>query len=253
MNKYSFIGLLENILKEGRNDPGIFKAIFLGGGPGSGKSTVANEIFGIPRKMSFAPTGLKVFNSDKEFEYMLKKAGYSADLRDLNDDEDWEIYSSKNPESIYSRAKIKAAKRYKNYLDGRLGMIIDITARNRKRVDGLKKQLDKMGYDTYMTFVNTTLDKALERNKLRERKLKEELVISMWHEVQNNLEYFKQIFGKNFIEIKNNKDLKAGKIQLPDDVYKAMNKWAREQIKNPISKEWIDNAKKYNVKIGISK
>ena len=167
------------LLTEGVNDPGIFKAVFMGGGPGSGKTTVASELFSIPKKLSFSPYGLKEFNSDREFEHMLKKAGISADLTDLNDEEAWKIYSSENPESIYSRAKLKAAIRYKNYLDGRIGMLIDITARNRKRVSGLRKQLEDMGYDTYMIFVNTSLDKALERNSMRERKLKPDVVTSM--------------------------------------------------------------------------
>ena len=49
------------IIDEGVNDPGIFKAIFLAGGPGSGKSFVGSELVGIPKggftgmDMSFAP------------------------------------------------------------------------------------------------------------------------------------------------------------------------------------------------------
>ena len=40
---------LKDIINEGVYDPGIFKAIFLAGGPGSGKSFVANELVGIPK------------------------------------------------------------------------------------------------------------------------------------------------------------------------------------------------------------
>jgi len=57
------------------------------GGPGSGKTTVASELFGIPNKLSFSVNGLKVFNSDREFEYLLKKNNLSADLTQLNDEE----------------------------------------------------------------------------------------------------------------------------------------------------------------------
>ena len=39
---------LGDLFNEGVNDPGIFKAVFLAGGPGSGKSFVGSEIFAIP-------------------------------------------------------------------------------------------------------------------------------------------------------------------------------------------------------------
>ena len=68
---------LTDIINEGVYDPGIFKAIFLAGGPGSGKSFAGNELLGIPKggfsgiNMSFAPSGVKLINSDPEFEYFL--------------------------------------------------------------------------------------------------------------------------------------------------------------------------------------
>ena len=81
-------------LNEGVYDPGIFKAIFLAGGPGSGKSFVASELLGIPKggfsrmDMSFAPSGVKLVNSDPEFEYFLKKIGVDpSDLGSLSDEE----------------------------------------------------------------------------------------------------------------------------------------------------------------------
>ena len=51
------------MIQEGVNDPGIFKAFFTAGGPGSGKSYVASRA-GVGR---FSPYGLKVVNSDNQF------------------------------------------------------------------------------------------------------------------------------------------------------------------------------------------
>ena len=116
-------------------------------------------------------------------------------------------------------------------------MIIDITARNRKRVDDLKKQLQDMGYDTYMVFVNTTVGTALQRNNLRERKLKEKDVVDMWHQVQNNLTYFKTIFGNNFLEVDGNISKKGDKLTLPDITYKTINKWTNMPVENIIAKK----------------
>ena len=55
-------------LEEGVNDPAIFKAVFLAGGPGSGKSFVVG-------KSALTSFGLKLVNSDNAFEQALKKAG----------------------------------------------------------------------------------------------------------------------------------------------------------------------------------
>ena len=55
-------------LEEGVNDPAIFKAVFLAGGPGSGKSFIVG-------KTALTSFGFKVVNSDQAFESALKKAG----------------------------------------------------------------------------------------------------------------------------------------------------------------------------------
>ena len=51
-------------LQEGVYDPNIFKAIFLAGGPGSGKSYVVRRALG--------GEGMKVVDSDDAFERLIK-------------------------------------------------------------------------------------------------------------------------------------------------------------------------------------
>ena len=74
---------LKDLLTEGVLDPGILKAVFLAGGPGSGKSFVAGEIFGIPKKVNVSAFGLKLVNQDKELTRMLNKYGFGTDLDDM--------------------------------------------------------------------------------------------------------------------------------------------------------------------------
>ena len=52
-----------NELQEGVYDPNIFKAFFIAGGPGSGKSFVVRRTTG--------GLGLRVVNSDDAFEHQL--------------------------------------------------------------------------------------------------------------------------------------------------------------------------------------
>jgi len=58
--------LFIEMITEGVDDPGILKCIFLAGGPGSGKSYTAKEIFGVGKTAisSVSAGGLKLVNSD---------------------------------------------------------------------------------------------------------------------------------------------------------------------------------------------
>ena len=70
---------LKDLLSEGVFDKGILKAVFMAGGPGSGKTYVASQIFGIPsKKINISASGLKTVNSDTEFEFLLKKYGFET-------------------------------------------------------------------------------------------------------------------------------------------------------------------------------
>ena len=134
-------------LQEGVYDPNILKAFFLAGGPGSGKSYVVQRTTG--------GLGMKVINSDIAFEKKLKDAGLSLDIREL----DPEVR-----DEIRGQAKRITAKQKANYLNGRLGLIIDGTGKDYDKIATQATQLKQLGYDVHMIFVNTSLDTALERN-----------------------------------------------------------------------------------------
>ena len=150
-------------LQEGLYDPNIFKAFFLAGGPGSGKSYVAMKATG--------GTGLKTINLDDAFEHLLNKAGLSLKMPPEE---------TEPRDIVRGRAKDVTAKREKNYLEGRLGLIIDGTGKEAEKILRQKAKLEELGYDTYMIFVNTSLDVALQRNAERPRSLPEPIVVKSW-------------------------------------------------------------------------
>ena len=165
---------LTDVINEGVYDPGIFKAIFLAGGPGSGKSFVGSDLVGIPKggfrniDMSFAPSGVKLVNSDPEFEYFLKKIGIEPkNLANLTDEE----FSKATEGESSPRAKAKKIRdaKEKLYTQGRLGLLIDGTGDNYAKIKKKNTELKKLGYDTYMLFINTTLEVAQQRNAQRDR------------------------------------------------------------------------------------
>jgi len=172
---------LEDMINEGVYDRGIFKAIFLAGGPGSGKSFVANELVGIPKggfskiDMSFAPSGVKLVNSDPEFEYFLKKVGIDPkDLGNLSDEEFEQL--TEPADSPRQKAKRIRDTKEKLYMAGRLGLVIDGTGDDYNKIKKKREALVRLGYDTYMIYINTSLEVAQQRNAQRDRKLPDKMV-----------------------------------------------------------------------------
>ena len=207
-------------LQEGVYDPNILKAFFLAGGPGSGKSYVVKRTTG--------GLGLKVVNSDIAFEEKLKDAGLSTDLREL----DPEVR-----DEVRGRAKKVTAKQKANYVNGRLGLIIDGTGKDYNKIADQATQLKQLGYYLHMIFVNTSLDTALERNAKRDRKVPESLVIKSWNDVQKNIGKFSQYFRRNFIVVDNN----DSEEDVMGPVFKQVRSLAMAKVQNPTGLKWIAN------------
>ena len=173
----------KNFLTEGVYDKHIFKAFFLAGGPGSGKSWVASR--------TLEGSGMKVINTTKtQLQYAV---------------------------------------------DGRLGLILDSTARDIPRIETEKRGLDFIGYDTYMVFVNTTLETALKRNQMRPRKVPDSIVIQSHKQIQANRQKLKNIFGSNYVEVDNDFDL----AHINSEVYKKINKLKKPKYSKQMAKDWV--------------
>ena len=230
-------------LVEGINDPGILKAVFLAGGPGSGKTYVAKGLFGIPERVNVSQSGMKMVNSDKELKFLLNKYGFGTNL-DALPDEVFKNLTGSGPDASGLRkfAKELTGQRRKLYQDGRLGMIIDGTGDDFKKIAAEKKELEEVGYDTYMIFVNTTLEVALERNENRDRVLPKSIVETSHREVNKNIGGFQGLFGSsNFMIVDNNEyqDEKSATKRFNMLVGKGLGKFIRQPIKNKRGLSWI--------------
>ena len=214
---------LNQILAEGVYDPGIFKAFFLAGGPGSGKTFVT--------KTAFAGTGLKVVNSDTLFERGLKKANLSLKMPDEE-----EYFRN----VVRQRAKSTSATQLDTYMEGRLGLVIDATGRDKNIIQRQHAMLTNIGYDSYMIFVNTSLDVALERNKNRPRSIPEYIVTNSWNGVQANIGQFQRIFSPNkMLILDNNRSEKELVSQTLNQAAKFIRSQLRTKPDNYIAKQWI--------------
>ena len=212
-------------LLEGINDPGIFKAVFLAGGPGSGKSFMVG-------KTALTALGLKLINSDPAFEAQLKKIGLQPTPED--------IFTPKG-QAARDKAKGLVSKQQKLALDGRLGLVIDGTGKDYNKIEKQAKELKTLGYEVAMIFVNTNLQTAISRDAARKRTLGEKEVTKMWQGVQDNIGKFQSFFGNNMIIVDNSEGANWQKGST--DAYKKMSKWVSQPPSSRIAKKWIASVK----------
>jgi len=234
--------LFVEMITEGVDDPGILKCVFLAGGPGSGKSYTAKEIFGVGKTAisSVSAGGLKLVNSDIAFEKGLKDNGINPKDLGRIEKEEPELWDkiTKGDASIRGKAKALTKKQQDFYEAGRLGMIIDGTGDEVQKIKQKMQHAESLGYDCYMVFVNTSLEVALQRNQNRGRTLSEDLVKEIWKACQENLGKFQTMFSGRFV-IVDNTEYKpvAGSVQKQVDAF------LRKPIYNQIGKKWIQTAK----------
>ena len=213
-------------LQAGVNDPGIFKAVFLAGGPGSGKSFIVG-------KTALTSFGLKLINSDDAFEIQLKKIGLDTTPEDI---------FSPAGQAVRGKAKALTKLKQKIALNGRLGLVIDGTGKDFDKIKKQSEELRRIGYETAMIFVNTDLETALQRNRDRKRTLPDADVEKMWKQVQVNIGKFQSYYGKMFIVVDSSGEGATDGAVL--STYRKMGAWINTPAKTPQSKKWIAQQKR---------
>lgn len=218
----------KQLIDEGVNDPSIFKAVFLAGGPGSGKSFIVG-------KTALTSLGMKVINSDDVFERALAKANLDPTPEN--------IYSPAGQE-IRRGAKILTKKKLDLALAGRLGLVIDGTGKDFDKIMKQAIALRKLGYDTAMIFVNTDEETALKRNRMRSRTLPDDTVSKMWKDVQKNLGKYQVFFGSSMFIVDNSES--SDVMSQTNNIYRKIAGWSRKTPNNSAVKNWVKSQKAVN-------
>jgi len=200
---------LVTLLKEATETP---KAIILAGAPGAGKGFILKGL---------DLGGLKVLNIDNIFINMLKQANVSLDLKNAS------------PEERSQQAKSMAAanKEFKgeiaNVIQGKESFILDGTAASLRNTLKLKDELQEAGYEVFMLYVYTDLERSLKQNQDRfeksdgeDRSLAPAIVLKTWKGVTDNLPEYAKVFGDNFVAVANT--LEGQKLQ---DIEKIVTKY----------------------------
>jgi dephospho-CoA kinase len=223
----------EMLLTEGVHDKGIFKAVFLAGGPGSGKDYVlSNTLDG---------QGLTEINSDKALEYLMDKN--QLDKRMPKNEKD-------KRDIIRGRAKSITDIRERLSLEGRNGVIINGTGDDYEKIASIKEKLEALGYETKMIMVNTadevSRDRNVERGQRGGRTVPEDIRKQKWDSVQASRAQLSQLFKSNYVEFDNSTDLRnaddatrKAKQDEMNEIFKDVQKFISKPPKNDVAKDWI--------------
>ena len=183
---------LYNLIKEQIEGP---KAIILAGAPGAGKGYVLSGL---------NLDGIKVLNVDQGYIDLLKKANVSLDLKNANPRDRSEAAIAMAAANKEFKGKVAAT------IEGKESFILDGTAASIKQTANLKKELEEAGYEVFMLYVYTDLERSLRQNQDRfdksdgkDRSLAPAIVMRSWASVTDNYKAYEAMFDDNFVSVAN--------------------------------------------------
>jgi hypothetical protein len=223
----------EELLVEGVHDKAIFKAVFLAGGPGSGKDYVLDN--------TLAGHGLTEINSDKALEFLMDK-------NDL--DKTMPASETEKRDIVRGKAKSMTELRQKLALLGRNGLIINGTGDDAEKIRKIKDRLEEIGYDTSMLMVNTADEVSKQRNIERGQRggriVPEEIRKEKWDSVQASRPELAKMFGDKYMEIDNSEDLRQASPEVVKakkdemlNLYKTFKDFVTSPPSNPAAEMWV--------------
>ena len=209
-------------LNEGVYDRWTFKAVFLAGGPGSGKTVTKKKL--LHNFKDLDPDALSVLK--------MKKEKISTDFSKRTKEEE------KRRDEIHTQAKEQMlGGRQKSVINGRLPVVIDRTGADFPGLEMHKKMLEGLGYETKMIFIDTPIEIAASRNIQRPRKMRPDLLKNFHKMVRSNVEKFKRLFGGDFYRLDGTKPISEMKEEL-NVMWKKIAKWMDRPVKNKAAEEW---------------
>jgi len=211
---------LEDYITEGVNDRGIFKACFMCGSAGSGKSYTLSKV----KSGSIEP---RIVNTDKVFPMF--KQWWNTD---------------------WGKIKLKVKTINKNqlagYINSMLPLAVDGTAGKPSVILKRIGLLEYFGYDVGMLFINTSLETAIERASKRERQVDKDFIIQVHKEVEAAKNFYRGKFS-TWMEIDNDEGMLTDKVIT--NAFKFMSKFYDGPLQNPVGKQYkeqlIKSGEKY--------
>lgn len=206
------MGIHENVTR------GIYKALFLVGGPGSGKDVIVRE--------AVAERNAVEINAHKVYDFLLDKKRLSEETKDYQ----------------------------LNAIRNRTALIINGASDDREKISTIKEELEELGYTTMMVFVNTTNEVSQDRNNKHDRVISEQVRLDKWNKSQENYNFFYEMFNY-FLEFDNSINLREADLLTKDakeneisDICNEISYFYKTKVKGELNENYSKILKKNNHK-----
>lgn len=187
---------------------GLFKAIFVTGGPGSGKDIVIREAIAEQKAVEL--------NSVQAFDYLMDKQKLSEQSKD------------------YRREAIRT----------RGPLIINGPADDHTRMITIKEELEELGYQSIMVFVDTTNEASKERNERLLKSITESVRQEKWELAQSSKEAYRQNF--KMIQFNNSSSFEEIEEDITDTCL-SLSSFIESREFSEAAASWLQNHGKLNI------
>jgi predicted kinase len=235
------------------NPKGLLKCVFLTGGAGAGKSFVVKNLFpSISGNRTDNSAGSdvihpapKILDSDALFTRKLTSAGLPQKIPSASDIDNSELRTKQL--ALRDKAMTSTIAVLKNVLNGYFSVILDGTGKSADKMIQRKLIMESLGYDCLNLVVSTSLQIAQDRNKKRTRSLPPDAVEEIWHQVQQNIPKYKQLFGKNCVVVNND----PGQLDV-QFLREQLTQFLTAPVQNPVGQELLANKDKGSITRSVS-
>lgn len=218
----------ETLKADGTYPPELMKAVFVSGGFGSNK-LFNPEIFSAGYDLKLIEKGKPISNYSKDLSLLEKP---SKDLDDLD----------------YLRAKAEQIKGNldTNYIDARLGLIMDCTETEVEDLVPIANKLVELGYDVLVVYLKTMYSGEFQSLTATNNFLHGDLIEYYIHEETKYISYFnsfKYHKFRDFEDVVIQDYLEAPnilKFESQHWIFNRIQEFINNPIINPLSKKWID-------------
>lgn len=219
----------KTFLQESINDKGIFKAIFVLGIPGAGKSYTIKSLGG-----TISP---RIVNTDRASEYLSNQIGRAINSDTWSDFKDRSLHLTK--------------KSLLNYINGVLPLFVDGTSNDASNILQRMGILESLGYDIGIIHVKADLDIAINRARKRAKEIgrhvDEEFISDVYSRNEQNIKFLRnRVSRSSFYEVDNsNMELTNASL---NKAYKKSKEFFSSSLKNPIGRRHVELMREHNQK-----
>lgn len=141
--------------------------------------------------------GMIVIDTTDRYNKFLKKARFNSEL-DYLDNQTFKAVLTEHASNPKIRTSLKDS--LGELTKSRLGIIVDGIHSDFDDVVERKNELESMGYDCMVCFVNVSLQEVIDR-RIGTEVLNDSQVVGLWKESQRNISQYSELFNGNLVVV----------------------------------------------------